>query len=60
MNSSRRKCVELNHESGMIAMLLQVVAMACMNLASKIEECPRRIRDTINVFHHIKQLRSGK
>ncbi|XP_014788497.1 cyclin-L1 isoform X1 [Octopus bimaculoides] len=39
---------------------MEVVAMACMNLASKIEECPRRIRDTINVFHHIKQLRSGK
>ncbi|CAE1310647.1 CCNL [Acanthosepion pharaonis] len=38
---------------------MEVVAMACMNLASKIEECPRRIRDTINVFHHIKQLRSG-
>jgi len=34
--------------------------MACINLAAKIEESPRRIRDVINVFHHIKQMRKEK
>ncbi len=34
--------------------------MACTNLAAKIEENARRLRDVINVFHHIKQIRSGK
>ncbi|XP_074654059.1 cyclin-L1-like isoform X2 [Tubulanus polymorphus] len=39
---------------------MEVVAMACINLASKIEESPRRMRDVMNVFHHIKQVRSQK
>ncbi|XP_023349756.1 cyclin-L1 [Eurytemora carolleeae] len=36
------------------------VAMGCVCLASKIEESPRRPRDVINVFTHIRQVRQGK
>lgn len=39
---------------------METTAMGCVCLASKIEEAPRRIRDVINVFHHIKQVTSGK
>ncbi|XP_033113720.1 cyclin-L1-like [Anneissia japonica] len=39
---------------------MEVVAMACVYLASKIEEAPRRIRDVINVFHHIRQKRNNR
>lgn len=39
---------------------METTAMSCIYLASKIEEAPRRIRDVINVFHHIKQMRGQK
>jgi len=34
---------------------VETCAMACVFLAAKIEECPRRLRDVINVCDHIKQ-----
>ncbi|ESO12514.1 hypothetical protein HELRODRAFT_132173, partial [Helobdella robusta] len=39
---------------------VEVLSMACIHLASKIEEAPRRIRDVMNVFNHIKQIRNKK
>lgn len=39
---------------------METTAMSCLCLASKIEEAPRRIRDVINVFHHIRQVRGQK
>ncbi|KAG8505511.1 Cyclin-L2 [Galemys pyrenaicus] len=40
--------------------VFQHVSMACVHLASKIEEAPRRIRDVINVFHRLRRLREKK
>jgi hypothetical protein len=39
---------------------MDITAIGCVSLALKIEENPRRIRDVINVFHYIKQVRSQK
>lgn len=39
---------------------MEITAMSCICLASKIEEAVRRIRDVINVFHHIKQVSNQK
>ncbi|XP_059479248.1 cyclin-L1-like [Neocloeon triangulifer] len=39
---------------------MEIFAMGCLCLASKIEEAPRRVRDVINVFSHIKQVDAGK
>ncbi|XP_023934310.1 cyclin-L1 [Bicyclus anynana] len=39
---------------------METTAMGSIYLASKVEEKPCRIRDVINVFHHIKQVRSQK
>ncbi|CAF1204036.1 unnamed protein product [Adineta ricciae] len=48
------------YSSSFVRRQMEIVAMACTNLAAKIEENARRIRDVINVFNHIKQVRSGK
>jgi hypothetical protein len=48
------------YAKSLIRLPFDIVAMSCLTLASKIEEAPRRNRDILNVFHHIKQVRSGK
>ncbi|XP_056303518.1 cyclin-L2-like isoform X2 [Danio aesculapii] len=37
----------------------ETVAMACLQLASKIEEAPRRVRDVLNVFQHLRHRSVG-
>ncbi|KAJ8258832.1 hypothetical protein COCON_G00178440 [Conger conger] len=39
---------------------VETVAMACVHLASKIEEEPRRVRDVLNVFHRLKHSRGNR
>lgn len=34
--------------------------MACLFVAAKIEEDCRKIRDVVNVFHHLSQKRTGR
>ena len=34
--------------------------MACLFLAAKIEENNKRLRDVLNVFHHLRQKRKGR
>ena len=48
------------YAKSMVRIKFDEVAMAALGLACKIEECPRRTRDIINVFKHIKQVRSGR
>eukprot|EP00095_Tigriopus_kingsejongensis_P004085 maker-scaffold1193_size56161-snap-gene-0.15 protein:Tk04085 transcript:maker-scaffold1193_size56161-snap-gene-0.15-mRNA-1 annotation:"hypothetical protein LOTGIDRAFT_213318" len=48
------------YAKSLIRLPFDVTAMACLGLACKIEECPRRTRDIMSVFHHIRQVRSGK
>lgn len=48
------------YAKSMVRYDLETTAMACVALASKIEETPMRIRDVINVFNHIKQVKNGK
>ncbi|CAG0914772.1 unnamed protein product [Notodromas monacha] len=48
------------YSKSLVRLPMEHTAMAALCLASKIEEAPRRIRDIINVFHHIRQVRAGK
>ncbi|CAG9770355.1 unnamed protein product [Ceutorhynchus assimilis] len=48
------------YSKSLVRHLVEHTAMACVSLASKIEEAPRRVRDVVNVFTHIRQVNSGK
>lgn len=50
----------LYYAKSMVRYPMETTAMACVALASKIEEAPRKIRDVINVFRHIRQVKNGK
>ncbi|KAA0192403.1 hypothetical protein HAZT_HAZT004679 [Hyalella azteca] len=50
----------LYYAKSLVRYPMEATAMACVALASKIEEAPRKIRDVINVFRHIRQVRNGK
>ncbi|XP_065890051.1 cyclin-L1-like [Dysidea avara] len=39
---------------------VQYMAAACIFVAAKVEEAPRRLRDVINVFHHLRQKWMGR
>jgi len=48
------------HSKSFVRQPMEITAMGCLVCASKVEEAPRRIRDVISVFEHIKQVRGGK
>ncbi|XP_050720549.1 cyclin-L2-like isoform X3 [Eriocheir sinensis] len=48
------------YAKSMVRYPMETTAMACIALASKIEEAPRKIRDVINVFNHVRQVKNGK
>lgn len=48
------------HSKSFVRQPMEITAMGCLCCASKVEEAPRRIRDVISVFEHIKQVRGGK
>ncbi|XP_058874805.1 cyclin-L2-like isoform X2 [Acipenser ruthenus] len=39
---------------------MEYIGMACLHLASKIEEEPRRVRDVLNVFHRLRQIKQRR
>jgi len=48
------------HSKSFVRQPMEITAMGCLCCASKVEEAPRRIRDVISVFEHIKQVRAEK
>ncbi|MGH0182871.1 UNVERIFIED_CONTAM: hypothetical protein FKN15_010642 [Acipenser sinensis] len=56
----RREGCELIQAAGILLKLPQYIGMACLHLASKIEEEPRRVRDVLNVFHRLRQIKQRR